>query len=136
MKTGKIKFIAILIASLLMSSSAFADTEDSSPIFLSQENPPLVDGTKRPSRAPRNIHLSLEVSYNATNNQLLFTDSQKQSYHYMIVNDNNSYIVSEGNLYFESKDCINVNIFSRIAGTYTLIVSHEGNNFTGSFEIE
>lgn len=133
MKSRKIKLIA-LFAAILFSTTAFSENEGSMPVYLYYNNTPRIDGIRRPHRAPRNTDLSLEVSYNIVTSQLVFTDCQGQVYYYIVTDENNT-IISEGYLDFEDQECISVILDKMITGTCTLTVTHEGNEFSGSFDI-
>jgi len=136
MNSRKIKLIALFVAMFFsISTAAFAENECGTPIYLYYNNAPRIDGIRRPHRAPSATHLSLEVSFDEVTSKLVFNDNQAQIYYYTITDENNS-TVSEGNLDFKNQECINVILDLMIPGTYTLTVIHEGNEFTGSFEIE
>lgn len=133
MKTRKNRLL-ILLAALVMTTAVLSENNCSVPVYLERKNTPHLDGTKRPTKAPCNIQLTLAVSYDTNCNQLLFTDSQHRDYYYMVV-DENSNIISEGGLDFICRDCVYVSLDPQISGTCTLIVWYGEYEFYGTFAL-
>lgn len=93
------------------------------------------EGVRRPSKTPPHIQLSLNVSYDDVNKQLLFEDTEENSYTYAILDLSNS-VVTEGILNFENLDIIPLNLDWAESGEYTLIIRFGDFEFSGSFEVE
>lgn len=136
MNSTKIRLIALLFA-LLVSPSAFSEIEieNCTPIYLYYKYRPPIDGIRRPHRAPGNIYLSLEVTYNSSISQLVFMDSQEHNYCFTIT-DGNGNIISEGNLDFGNQECIYINLGTLVSSTYYMTVIYGGYELEGSFTIE
>lgn len=87
MKT--IKFATILFLSLLNCTTVFPNSDYGSPVDLHYNDKNNVDGINSPNRYPQGINFSLEVNYDAFNNQLIFSDNWHQNYGYVLVDENN-----------------------------------------------
>lgn len=128
------RILTALIVALLLNIAAFSENIDSVPVYVYYQYKSHVDGIKRPSRVPQNIQLSLAICYEASLQQLVFIDTQRKNYRYMIVDDSNNSI-AEGYLDFSNKDSISVNLTSYNPGSYTLFVWYEDSEFFGTFTI-
>lgn len=135
MESRKIKLIVLLLTALLSSATVFSENENGIPIFLYYNNETTVDGIRRPHRVPRNSRLSLEISFCSDTKQLIFSDSQKQTY-LCVVTDNDNNEINEFNLNFENQECIVMYLDTQYSGICNLYVSHDGYTFSGSFNIE
>lgn len=128
----RLKLTVLLLLAILSCSATFLENENSIPVFLHYSNGTHVDGIRRPHKVPANIHLSLNVFYNANDCQLVFADPEGKNYYYTIV-DNNDNIVSGGYLDFNEQTNINISLGSQTTGNYTLIVWYGEYEFSGSF---
>ena len=134
MKAGKIKFIVLLFITLLSTQLVFSENNGVAPIYLYHRHPSNIDGTNRPHKAPQNNQISLTVSYDGDNSQLIFTDTEGAEYCYTVV-DANGCVISEDSLYFSNQSCICKGMNLVESGTYTLIISFEGVEFWGEFDV-
>lgn len=132
--TKKICFMAILFAFVMQSVSVWSATQSVTPVYLYYTNTPKLDGMLKPTKAPANFSLSLSVSLNSENQQLIMQDSSGEVYTYYILNDNEE-VVSQGILDFSSTDNHIVDLWSYPSGIYTVVVVHNGHDFSGEFEI-
>lgn len=135
MNSRKIKIFTLLLIALAMCPVASADNGSSTPIVFNYKPKTPIDGIHRPHRVPGNIHLSLEVFYDAVFKRLVCEDFQSQNYVYMIL-DENECILSEGYLDFDNNDCKYISLDTLESGNYTLLVIHNGYEFVGTFVID
>ena len=135
MNSRKIKIFTLLLIALAMCPVASADNGSSTPIVFNYKPKTPIDGIHRPHRVPGNIHLSLEVFYDAVFKRLVCEDFQSRNYVYMIL-DENECIVSEGYLDFDNNDCKYISLDTLESGNYTLLVIHNGYEFVGTFVID
>lgn len=132
----KSKFlISLSIAILMQCSVVFAESTGITPVYLNYKNTPKINGWNKPSKSPVRLQLSLNVSYDDVNKQLLFEDTEENSYTYAILDSSNS-VVTEGILNFENLDIIPLNLDWAESGEYTLIIRFGDFEFSGSFEVE
>ena len=86
-----------------------------------------------PKRTPAKP-LPIEVSLDEENRLLTFSDSSGNVYTYYIYDEAGN-IVTQGILDFSADDTLLVNLSYVEAGTYTLNVVHNGQNYVGAFSI-
>lgn len=129
----KICFLAILFAFVMQSTSVWSNTFSIVPVYLYYKHTPKLDGNPKPSKSPTNYYLSLSVSYNAEDQQLVMQDSSGEIYTYYISNED---IVSQGILDFSSKDNHTIDLGAFLSGIYTLVIVHDGHTFCGTFNID
>jgi len=133
--TKKICFMAILLAFVMQSVSVWAATQSVSPVYLYYKHTPKLDGMPKPSKSPANYSLSLNVSHNADDQQLVMQDSSGEVYTYYILNENEE-VVSQGILDFSSIENHDVDLWGYLSGTYILVIVHDGHTFCGTFDID
>lgn len=129
----RICFMAILFAFAMQSLSVWAATQSVTPVYLHYKHTPKLDGMPKPSKSPANYYLSLSVSYNAEDQQLVMQDSSGEIYTYYISNED---IVSQGILDFSSTDNHTIDLGAFLSGTCTLVIVHGGHTFCGTFDID
>lgn len=131
----RICFMAILFAFAMQSVSVWAATQSVTPVYLHYKHTPKLDGMPRPSKAPANYYLSLSVSYNAEDQQLVMQDSSGEIYTYYILNENEE-VASQGILNFSSTDNYTIDLGAFVSGAYTLVIVHGGHTFCGTFDVD
>ena len=131
----RICFMAILFAFVMQSLSVWAATQSVTPVYLHYKQTPKLDGMPKPSKSPASYNLSLSVSYNAEDQQLVMQDSSGEIYTYYILNENEE-VVSQGILDFSSTDNYTIDLWSFLRGAYALVIVHGGHTFCGTFDID
>lgn len=131
----RICFMAILFAFAMQSVSVWAATQSVTPVYLHYKHTPKLDGMPKPSKSPANYYLSLSVSYNAEDQQLVMQDSSGEIYTYYILNENEE-VASQGILNFSSTDNYTIDLGAFVSGAYTLVIVHDGHTFCGTFDID
>lgn len=127
--------MAILFAFAMQSVSVWAATQSVTPVYLHYKHTPKLDGMPKPSKAPANYYLSLSVSYNAEDQQLVMQDSSGEIYTYYILNENEE-VASQGILNFSSTDNYTIDLGAFVSGAYTLVIVHGGHTFCGTFDVD
>ena len=127
--------MAILFAFAMQSVSVWAATQSVTPVYLHYKHTPKLDGMPKPSKSPASYNLSLSVSYNAEDQQLVMQDSSGEIYTYYILNENEE-VVSQGILDFSSTDNYTIDLWSFLRGAYALVIVHGGHTFCGTFDID
>ena len=128
-------FMAILFAFAMQSVSVWAATQSVTPVYLHYKHTPKLDGMPKPSKSPASYNLSLSVSYNAEDQQLVMQDSSGEIYTYYILNENEE-VVSQGILDFSSTDNYTIDLWSFLRGAYALVIVHGGHTFCGTFDVD
>ena len=131
----RICFMAILFAFAMQSVSVWAATQSVTPVYLHYKHTPKLDGMPKPSKSPANYYLSLSVSYNAEDQQLVMQDSSGKIYTYYILNENEE-VASQGILNFSSTDNYTIDLGAFVSGAYTLVIVHGGHTFCGTFDVD
>lgn len=131
----KLKILAVFIACITQCSVMRAESVYGTIVNLYYRHTPKLDGNMKPSKAPANFHLTLNVSLSADSHQLIMQDSFNEVYTYYIYNENED-VVAQGVLDFGSSDIFIVDLWNYPCGPYVLVVVHNGYTFCGSFEID
>lgn len=130
----KICFMAIFIAFVFQSVNVWSATNSLSPVYLCYRHTPKLDGTPKPSKAPVNYTLTLNVSLDEDFRQLIMQDLSRLQYTYYIC-DENEEVVSQGNLDFTNHDNLVIDIWPFQSGVYTLFIIYGEHTFCGNFEL-
>lgn len=129
-----IRFMAILLAFVMQSMAIWSSTLNGSPVYLHYKKDPKIIGTNRPSRAPANKSISLNVFHDDGSQQLTLTDSSNGVYSYFIYNEEEE-TISQGTLSFGNNDSLYIDLWGFQSGTYVLEIICGGCTYSGTFEI-
>lgn len=130
----RICFMAITIALVFQSMNVWSATNSLSPVYLSYRHTPKLNGTPKPSKAPVNYNLALNVFLDEDFRQLIMQDLSRQQYTYYIY-DENEEIVSQGNMDFTNSSNLTINIWPYQTGIYTLFIIYGEHTYCGTFEL-
>ena len=125
-----IKLWAILIAIAIQSMTTLS-VADSIPVSLQHEDPPLIGNNPRPSRGPE---IPLGVIYDDVLQELVIEDMTGGEYTYYIL-DESGVLETQGVLDFSNAGIQTVDLGLFESGTYYLVVTYNGTDYVGAFEI-
>lgn len=123
--------ILFLLAFCMFSSTMNAKMSENAPITLRRYHP--IGGATRPSKAPENNILSLEVRFDESYNVLYFYDEDNNDVSYSIYNSEGSLMTFDV-CYFNEN-----NFYSKMvslqSGTYIIVVFINDVEYHGSIEV-
>lgn len=131
----KIYLVAILIAFVMQSMSAWSNTLGISPVNLYRKYAPKLDGNAKPTKAPANFSIPLTVYLDEDNHQLMVTSISAGDYTYYIYDDCGS-VVTQGVIYCSVNTTFTIDLWLCQAGLFSIVFTNEGNIYEGEFEIE
>lgn len=130
-----IKLLVFMLALAMQSIPTWSATDSVYPVALNYVPTGRLGNNPKPSKAPAKFNLSLSVSLNLENQQLVMQDSYGEVYTYYILNKNEE-VVSQGILDFSSTENHIVDLWNYHSGAYTLAIVYGGHTFFGTFDID
>jgi len=129
-----IKLLTITFVLAMQSLTTWSGTTSVCPVFLYYRQTPLLGGNPKPSKAPANLDIPLNVTLNEEDKLLCLSSQLECNYCYYIYNESDN-LVSSGILDFINCNNHIINLSFCDNGTYTLVVIYNGHAFSGSFAI-
>lgn len=129
-----IKLLAIVFAFAMQSMAMWSATTSMYPVSLSYRQGPLLGSNSKPTKAPAHYSIPLNVVLDDHNQQLLVTALLKGECTYYIYNENNE-VITQGVLNCCYNGNYSINLGFCPSGTYTIVVTYNGQEFVGTFEL-
>ena len=130
----RIKLLSIMMALTIQSLTVWAATTSDTPVDLTYRPAPMLGNNPKPSKAPARFRIPLSASFNDESQQLLMVALDDMEFSYNIYSEDGA-VVAQGALNCSEGSYNNVDLNLLDGGEYCIVVTYNGHNFEGFFEI-
>ena len=130
----RIKLLAIMMALTIQNLTVWAATTSDNPVDLTYRPAPMLGNNPKPSKAPARFRIPLSASFNDESQQLLMVALDDMEYTYNIYAEDGA-VVAQGALNCNEGSYNTVDLSLLDGGEYCIVVTYNGHNFEGIFEV-
>lgn len=123
-----------MVALTIQSLNTWAATTSETTVGLTYRPAPMLGNNPKPSKAPARFRVPLSVSFNDESQQLLMVALDDMEFSYDIYTEDGA-VVAQGALNCREGSYNNVDLSLLGEGEYSIVVTYNGHNFEGFFEI-
>jgi len=129
-----IKLFTIMIALAMQSLTMWATTTSLFPVSLHYRQGPLLGNNPKPTKAPAKFSIPLSIAFDDESQQLQVVAFADIEFTYTIFSESGE-AVSQGLLQCYDNYCYSIDLNPLNNGEYNIVITYNGHNFEGCFEI-